>query len=65
MKCPLGLYLQSSPPRDIIARMLRNLKEIHRSQQDWPRLIASRPRMLLEWATSESADASPAMSPLS
>jgi len=26
---PLGLYLQAAPPRDIIARMLRNLKEIH------------------------------------
>ena len=37
---PLGLYLQVSPPRDIIARMLRNLKEIHTTQEDWPRLIA-------------------------
>jgi regulator of sirC expression with transglutaminase-like and TPR domain len=24
---PLGLYLQAAMPRDIIARMLRNLKE--------------------------------------
>ena len=30
---PLGLYLQAAPPRDIIARMLRNLKEIHRAQK--------------------------------
>ena len=36
---PLGLYLQASPSRDIIARMLRNLKEIHKTQEDWPRLI--------------------------
>ena len=36
---PLGLYLQSSPPRDIIARMLRNLKEIHTAQGDWQRLV--------------------------
>jgi hypothetical protein len=28
---PLGLYLQAAPPRDVLARMLRNLKEIHRS----------------------------------
>lgn len=37
---PLGLYLQAAPPRDVIARMLRNLKEIHRSQRTgrgwWP-----------------------------
>ncbi len=55
---PLGLYLQSSPPRDIIARMLRNLKEIHRSQQDWPRLIAVMDRLivLLPQAWSEYRD---------
>ncbi len=44
---PLGLYLQAAPARDILARMLRNLKEIHRSQQDWPRLIAVQNRLLL------------------
>lgn len=44
---PLGLYLQVSPPRDIIARMLRNLKEIHTSQQDWPRLIAVQDRLIV------------------
>jgi regulator of sirC expression with transglutaminase-like and TPR domain len=44
---PLGLYLQSSTPRDIIARMLRNLKEIHRSQQDWPRLVAVLDRLIV------------------
>ncbi|WP_311221404.1 MULTISPECIES: tetratricopeptide repeat protein [unclassified Acidovorax] len=44
---PLGLYLQASPARDILARMLRNLKEIHRSQQDWPRLIAVQDRLLV------------------
>lgn len=35
---PLGLYLQPAPPRDILTRMLRNLKEIFTSQSDWPRL---------------------------
>ena len=33
---PLGLFLQPTPGRDIIARMLRNLKEIHRGALDWP-----------------------------
>jgi len=44
---PLGLYLQVSPPRDIIARMLRNLKEIHTTQEDWPRLIAVQDRLIV------------------
>lgn len=44
---PMGLYLQAAAPREIIARMLRNLKEIHQSQQDWLRLIAVLDRLLL------------------
>lgn len=36
---PLGLYLQPAAPRDIIARMLGNLKEIYRSERNWPHLI--------------------------
>ena len=44
---PMGLYLQAAPARDILARVLRNLKEIHRSQQDWPRLIAVQDRLLV------------------
>ena len=44
---PLGLYLQAAPPRDIIARMLRNLKEIHRAQEDWQRLIAVQNRLVI------------------
>ena len=44
---PLGLYLQAAPPRDILARMLRNLKEIHRAQEDWQRLIAVQNRLLV------------------
>ncbi len=44
---PLGLFLQSAPPRDVIARMLRNLKEIHRSAEDWPRLLAVLHRLVL------------------
>ncbi|MDD5336123.1 MAG: tetratricopeptide repeat protein [Rhodoferax sp.] len=55
---PLGLYLQVAPPRDIIGRMLRNLKEIHTSQQDWARLIAVQDRLLvlLPQAWSEYRD---------
>lgn len=44
---PLGLYLQAAPSRDIIGRMLRNLKEIHHAQQDWVRLIAVQDRLLI------------------
>jgi regulator of sirC expression with transglutaminase-like and TPR domain len=44
---PLGLFLQSAQPRDVIARMLRNLKEIHRSAEDWPRLLAVLNRLVL------------------
>lgn len=44
---PLGLYLQVASPRDIIARMLRNLKEIHKTQEDWPRLVAVQDRLIV------------------
>jgi regulator of sirC expression with transglutaminase-like and TPR domain len=51
---PVGLYLQSAPPRDILARVLRNLKQIHSAQDDWPRLLAVLQRMVLvlpeDWA---------------
>ena len=44
---PVGLYLQGTPSRDILARILRNLKEIHQSQKDWLRLIAVLDRLLI------------------
>jgi regulator of sirC expression with transglutaminase-like and TPR domain len=47
METPLGLYLQSAPPRDIIARMLHNLKEIHRTHEDWPRMLAVQERLIV------------------
>jgi regulator of sirC expression with transglutaminase-like and TPR domain len=47
MEAPLGLYLQSTPPRDIIARMLHNLKEIYRTQEDWPRMLAVQERLIV------------------
>jgi len=55
---PLGLYLQASPPREIVARMLRNLKEIHRAQENWTRMVAVQDRLvvLLPQAWSEYRD---------
>ena len=44
---PLGLFLQAAPARDVLARMLRNLKEIHRTGEDWPRLLAVQQRLVL------------------
>jgi regulator of sirC expression with transglutaminase-like and TPR domain len=46
-EAPLGLFLQSAPPRDVLARLLRNLKEIHRSAEDWMRLIAVLDRLVI------------------
>jgi regulator of sirC expression with transglutaminase-like and TPR domain len=43
---PLGLYLQPASSREIIGRMLRNLKEVHRAQEDWQRAIAVQDRLI-------------------
>ena len=47
LDAPLGPYLQSATPRDIISRMLRNLKEIHKTQEDWQRMIAVADRLIV------------------
>lgn len=44
---PLGLYLQAMPARQIIARMLRNLKEIYKAQEDWQRLLPVLDRLVV------------------
>ena len=44
---PLELYLQVATPREIIARMLLNLKDIHANHNDWPRLIAVQDRLIV------------------
>ncbi len=44
---PLGLFLQAAPARDVLARMLRNLKEIHRAAVDWPRQLAVLNRLVI------------------
>lgn len=55
---PLGLFLQAAPARDIVARMLRNLKEIHRSGNDFVRLrrVLDRLVILLPEAWEERRD---------
>ncbi|WP_127996667.1 SirB1 family protein [Piscinibacter defluvii] len=55
---PLGLFLQAAPAREVVARMLRNLKEIHRSAEDWGRLLAVQQRLvvLLPQAWEERRD---------
>ena len=55
---PPGLSLQSAPPRAVLGRMLRNLKEIHRAAGDWLRLVAVLDRMvvLLPQAWEERRD---------
>jgi regulator of sirC expression with transglutaminase-like and TPR domain len=44
---PLGLFLQAASGRDVIARMLGNLKEIHRGARDPRRLLAVHDRLVL------------------
>jgi regulator of sirC expression with transglutaminase-like and TPR domain len=47
VELPVELFLQAATPRDVLARMLRNLKEIHRAAQDWPRLLAVQQRLVV------------------
>lgn len=47
VEVPLGTYLKASTPREIIGRMLRNLKEIHASQDDWLRLVGVQNRLIV------------------
>ncbi len=44
---PLGLFLQTASARDILARLLRNLKEIHRTAEDWSRMLAVQERLVI------------------
>jgi regulator of sirC expression with transglutaminase-like and TPR domain len=57
-EAPLELFLQAAPPRDVLARLLRNLKEIHRSAEQWERLLAVQERLgiLLPRAWDERRD---------
>lgn len=55
---PLGLFLQEASPRDFLARLLRNLKEIHLAAEDWMALRQVQERLvrLLPDAWSEHRD---------
>ena len=44
---PLGLYLQAATPREILARMLRNLEAIHRGRDDARALLAVQERLVI------------------
>jgi len=57
-EAPLGLFLQVASGRDVLARLLRNLQEVHRSAEDWPRLLAVQQRLvvLLPQAWEERRD---------
>jgi regulator of sirC expression with transglutaminase-like and TPR domain len=44
---PLGLYWQAAPARDVLARMLRNLKEIFKSQKQWTHWLEVQERLIV------------------
>lgn len=46
-EAPLGLFLQAAPPRDVVVRLLRNLREIHRAAEDLERLAAVLRRLVI------------------
>ncbi|MBC7413384.1 MAG: tetratricopeptide repeat protein [Herminiimonas sp.] len=43
----LGAYLQPAPARDILVRMLGNLKAVFMEQNDWRRLLAVHERLVI------------------
>jgi regulator of sirC expression with transglutaminase-like and TPR domain len=55
---PSGLFLRDATAREVLARMLRNLKEIRRGAQDWARALAVLQRLvvLLPQAWEERRD---------
>jgi regulator of sirC expression with transglutaminase-like and TPR domain len=54
MELPLGLYLQSASPRETIARMLRNLKDIYTAEDDIQRVSAVDARLAVLLPTALS-----------
>jgi regulator of sirC expression with transglutaminase-like and TPR domain len=44
---PIELFMQAASPRDILVRILRNLKEIYRAGADWPRLLPVQQRLVV------------------
>ena len=46
-EAPLADFLLAAPPREVVARMLRNLKEVFRSSQDAARLLGVAERLVI------------------
>lgn len=46
-EAPLTDFLLAAPPREVVARMLRNLKEVFRSSQDAARLLGVAERLVI------------------
>lgn len=44
---PLGSYLQPAPARDILVRMLGNLKAVYVEQREWKQLLAVQKRLVI------------------
>jgi regulator of sirC expression with transglutaminase-like and TPR domain len=44
---PLGAYLQSAHPREILVRMLHNLKALFSERQDWQRILEVQHRLVI------------------
>ena len=44
---PLSSYLQTARPREILVRMLRNLKSLFVENQDWQQLLAVQERLVI------------------
>ncbi|MBY0367059.1 MAG: transglutaminase-like domain-containing protein [Roseateles sp.] len=47
LELPLEFFLRPASPRQILARMLRNLKEVRRAAQDWTGLLAVQQRLVV------------------
>lgn len=47
LELPVDFFLQAAAPRQILARMLRNLREVHKAARDWRRLLAVQQRLVV------------------
>ncbi|MFG6485825.1 SirB1 family protein [Roseateles sp. BYS78W] len=47
LELPLEFFLRAATKRQILARMLRNLKEVHFAARDWVRLLAVQQRLVV------------------
>lgn len=47
LELPLEFFLRAATKRQVLARMLRNLKEVHRAARDWQRLLAVQQRLVV------------------